>query len=56
MFKQAEKSNEEKLADKLKRSTNSEYEKTEKKLKLRFKMNDISPDRVQQAMKKYPPF
>ena len=56
VFKQAEKSNEEKLADKLKRSTNSEYEKTEKKLKVKFAMNDISPERVQQAMKKYPPF
>ena len=56
VFKQNEKSNEEKLADKLKRCTKTEYENTEKKLKVKFAMNDISPERVQQAMKKYPPF
>lgn len=46
VFKQAEKSNEEKLNDKLKRSTHSEYEKTEKKLKVKFNMTEVSPERV----------
>ena len=46
VFKQAEKSNEEKLNDMLKRSTHSEYDKTEKKLKAKLKITEISPDRV----------
>lgn len=56
IFKPKEKTNEEILKEKMQRSTKNEYKLTEKNLKFTHKGADISPERIGQIMKKYPPF
>lgn len=55
IFKPKEKPNEEILKDRLKRSTKNEYELIQKHFRLKA-AEDLSPERLEQMMKKYPPF
>lgn len=56
IFKPKEKSHEEIQKERLMRSTQNEYNKTAKQLRMKLKDEEISPERVEQIMKKYPPF
>lgn len=56
IFKPKEKTNDEILKEKLSRSTRNEYQLTEKQLQAMNKGSEISPEKIDLIMKKFPPF